>query len=82
MTYAILTALAALLAAVAWYRRKANKATTERQKLRDELVLIDTKKELERLNSEVSRAEKDRIRAADDYRTNPWRPGDDPGGTD
>jgi uncharacterized membrane protein YciS (DUF1049 family) len=82
MIYAILTALAALLAAVAWYRRKATKADAERQVLRDTLRLIDTKKELERQAKEIADVEKARMRAADDYRTNGWRPGDDPGGTD
>lgn len=76
MTYAILAALALLLAGIAYYKRKAAVATQDRQRLRDQLQLIDTKKELDRLDQEVARAEKEKNDAISRYRNTPWRPAD------
>lgn len=79
LIHLVLGALATLLAGLVYYKGKAAKATGERQQLRDQLRLIDTKKELERNTQEVADAEKTRLEAIAAYRDMPtWRPNDPP----
>jgi hypothetical protein len=71
--------LVAVAGYAAYTRRRGNSSEFERQKLRDSLQLIDTKKALEAADANVQRIQKQREDTVADYNRNLWRPGDQPG---